>query len=170
MRIGQIYIRPQRWATADYRVSQKVGHRLMAIILTNLTGRFLGEFVVKLILQITPHLAYVAKLLCETLMSAKRAIKDKLQGSVATYLRGGWVVNNQIRKGLLLSLRCSEFFKLVNIWHSYKQERGCNLVHFLRLLGVCWSWAQSARDNHVLACNFAKYSPMLKFFHSQTQQ
>jgi len=33
-------------------------------------------------------------------MSAKQAINDKLQGSVATYLMCGGVVNNQIRKGL----------------------------------------------------------------------
>ena len=39
----------------------------------------------------------------ETLMSAKQAINDKLQGSVATYLRCGGVVN-QIKKGLLLSV------------------------------------------------------------------
>jgi len=37
-------------------------------------------------------------------MSAKQAINGKLQGSVATYLRSGGVVNNQIKKGLLLSL------------------------------------------------------------------
>jgi len=36
--------------------------------------------------------------------SAKQAINDKLQGSVATYLRCGGVVNNHIKKGLLLSL------------------------------------------------------------------
>ena len=35
--------------------------------------------------KIPPHLAYVATLPCETLMSAKQAINDKLQGSVATY-------------------------------------------------------------------------------------
>jgi len=34
----------------------------------------------------------------------KQVINDKLQGSVATYLRCGGVVNNQIKKGLLLSL------------------------------------------------------------------
>jgi len=33
-----------------------------------------------------------------TLMSAKQAINDKLQGSVATYLRYVGVVNNQIEK------------------------------------------------------------------------
>jgi len=33
-------------------------------------------------------------------------------------------------------------------------------VHFLRLLAVFRPSAQSARDNHVLACNFAKYSPI----------
>ena len=40
-------------------------------------------------------------------MSAKQAINDKLQGSVATYFRFGGVVN-QIKKGLLLSV--SEIF------------------------------------------------------------
>jgi len=36
-------------------------------------------------------------------MWAKEAINDKLQGSVVTYLRCG-EVNNQIKKGLLLSV------------------------------------------------------------------
>jgi len=47
------------------------------------TGRFLGKFAVKWLLKIAPHLAYVATLPCETLISAKQAVKDKLQGSVA---------------------------------------------------------------------------------------
>jgi len=42
-------------------------------------------------------------------MSAKQAINDKLQGSVATYLRCGRVVNNQIQEGLLLRLRVKYF-------------------------------------------------------------
>ena len=70
------------------------------------------------------------------LMSAKQAISDKLQCSVATYLRCYAVVNNQIKNGLLLSLRVKRFSKSVNIWQSYKQERDC-FVHFLRLLAVC---------------------------------
>jgi len=79
----------------------------MTIILStdlkkNLTGRFLGKFAVEWILKIPPYLAYVAALPCETLMSAKQAINDKLQGNVATYLRCDGVVNNQIKKGLLL--------------------------------------------------------------------
>jgi len=37
-------------------------------------------------------------------MSVKHAMNDRLQGSVATYLRCGGVVNNQIKKGLLLSV------------------------------------------------------------------
>jgi len=37
-------------------------------------------------------------------MSAKEAINNKLQGSVATYLKSGGFVNNQIKKGLLLSV------------------------------------------------------------------
>ena len=55
--------------------------------------------------------AYVATLPCETLISAKQAINDKLQGSaVAAYLRCSGVVNNQIKKGLLLSLRVKKNF------------------------------------------------------------
>jgi len=50
------------------------------------------------------HIAYVATLPCETLMSAKQAINDKLQGNVATHLRCGGVVNNQTKTGSLLSL------------------------------------------------------------------
>ena len=96
---------PTGWA-------KKRGHRLMTIILSNLkrstiffTGRFLSKFAVKWILNIPPHLAYVATLPCETLMSAKqKAINDKLQGSLATYLRSGGVVNNQVKKDLLLSM------------------------------------------------------------------
>jgi len=64
----------------------------MTIILSNLnrftkffTGRFLGKFAVQCILKITPHLAYVATLPSETLMSAQQAITDILQGSVAAY-------------------------------------------------------------------------------------
>jgi len=38
-------------------------------------------------------------------MTVKQALNDKLQGSVAAYLRRGWVVNSQIKKGLLLSVR-----------------------------------------------------------------
>jgi len=94
-------------------------------------------------------------------MSAKQAINDKLQGSVATYLRCGGVVNNQIKKGLLLSLSVN-LFKSANIWQSYKQEHDC-LAHFLCLLVVCWPGAQSAWDNHALVCNFAKYLTILIF-------
>jgi len=79
-------------------------------------------------------------------MSAKQAINDKLQGSVATYLRCGRIFINQLEKGLLMSLRVKKKLTSVNIWQSYKQERDC-LVHFFRLLTMCWP---SARDNHVL--------------------
>jgi len=65
-------------------------------------------------------------------MSAKQAINHKLQGSVATYLRRGGVVNNQIKKRLLLSLSEKKIKIYLNIWRSYKQDRDC-LVHFARL-------------------------------------
>jgi len=64
----------------------------MALILSNLnrfkkkfTRRFVEKFVVKRILKIPSHLEYVATLPCETLMSAKQAIDDKLQGSVEVW-------------------------------------------------------------------------------------
>ena len=73
----------------------------------------------------------VTTLPCETLTSAKQTIKAKLLSSLATYLRCGGVVNNQIRKGLLLSLPL-KVFNSVNICQRYKQEGDC-LVYFLRL-------------------------------------
>jgi len=61
------------------------------------------------------------------------------------------------------------FFKSVNIWQSYKAERDC-LMYFAHLANTLLKDEESVRDNHVLACNFSKYSPILIFFHSQTQQ
>ena len=90
---------------------------------------------------------------CETLMSAKQAINDKLQGRVATYIRCGGVINSQIKKGLLLSVWVKNTLKSVNIWQSYKQEHGY-LMHFARLANTLLKDEESARDNHVLACKF----------------
>ena len=80
------------------------------------TGRLLGKLAVIWISKIPPQLAYVATLPCETLLSAKQAINDKLQGSVVTHLRYDGVVNNQIKKGLLRSLRVKKVLKSENIW------------------------------------------------------
>jgi len=99
------------------------------------TERFRGKFAVKCVLKIPPRLAYVATLLCETLISGKQALSDKLQRSVAAYFRCTGVVNNQINKGLLLSLLLKKN-KIGEYFASYKQERDC-LVHFLRLSAVC---------------------------------
>ena len=74
-------------------------------------------------------------------MSAKQAINDKLIGSV----KCDEVVNNQIKKELLLSLRVIFFSKSMNIWQSYKQERGC-LMHFVRLANTQLIDEESARD------------------------
>ena len=77
----------------------------MTTILSNLNrflrcfiGRFLGKFVLRQVIIIPPLLAFVATLPCKTLMSEKQAVNDNLQGSVATYLRCGGVVTNQIRR------------------------------------------------------------------------
>ena len=91
----------------------------------------------------------------------KQSINDKLQGSAVTHLRCGRDVDNQILIKLI-KVYCWVcqlifFVKSVNIWQSYKQERGC-LMHFARLTNTLLKDEESARDNHVLACHFAKYS------------
>ena len=109
---GRLATHPSNTLVKIYRVSQKAGpqtHDYNSVKSEPIkkvfcTGRFIDKFAVKWILKIPPHLAYVATLPCETLMSAKQAINDKLQGSVATHLKCGEVFSNQIKKGLLLSL------------------------------------------------------------------
>ena len=56
-------------------------------------------------------------------MSAKQAIDDKLQGSVATYLRCGGVVNNQIKKSLLLSVTVSKEISKIGEYLAKLQAR-----------------------------------------------
>jgi len=55
------------------------------------------------------------------------------------------------------------FFKSVNIWQSYKQKRDC-LMHFACLANTLLNDEECARDIDVFACNFAKYSLILKIF------
>ena len=90
-------------------------HDHKSTILSNLnrftiffTGRFFSQFAVKWILNILPHPAYVATLPCETLMSTKQAINDKLQGSVATYLRCGGLLIIKLKR--FIAECVSEFF------------------------------------------------------------
>jgi len=80
----------------------------------------------KYLLKIQPHLTCVATLPCGTLMSENEqhspsnvVINDKLQRTIKVW----WIVNNQIKNGLLLSPPVI-FFKSVNIWHSYGQKTG----------------------------------------------
>ena len=61
------------------------------------------------------------------------------------------------------------FFKSVNICQSYKQE-GDRLVHFVRLANTLLKDEESARYNHVLACNFTNIYRFKNIFHSQTEQ
>ena len=55
---------------------------------------------------------------CYITLSAKQAINDKLQGSVAAYFKCGGDVNNQIKKGLIADCVSENFFKIC-IWQSY---------------------------------------------------
>ena len=76
-------------------------------------------------------------------MSEKQVLNDILQGSVATYLRCGGLLITKLKRFIAECVSEKNIFKSVNIWQSYQQERDC-LVHFLRLLAVCWPGAQSA--------------------------
>jgi len=51
-------------------------------------------------------------------MLAKQANNDKLQGSVAAYLRCGELVNNRMKKGVLLSLRVQKNWSTLYIFIS----------------------------------------------------
>ena len=83
-------------------------------------------------------------------MSAKQAIKDKLQGSVTSYmLRCGGVVNIQVEKGLLLSVRVKK--------NLAKLQARAWLSHALCAPGQQIAKnEESAQDNHVFACNFVR--------------
>ena len=56
--------------------------------------------------------AYVATLPYETLILAKQAFNDKLQGRVVTYLRCGGVVNNQVKTGFIAESVSEQNFKI----------------------------------------------------------
>jgi len=53
------------------------------------------------------------------------------------------------------------FFRSIDISQSYKQKGG-SLMDFARLATTLLKHEERARDNHVLVCNFAKYSPIKK--------
>jgi len=79
-------------------------------------------------------------------------------------MRGG-IVDNQSKRFIAV---CQRNF----IGEYLAQLRAIKVdcvMHFFRRLAVTWPGAQSARDNHLLASNLAKYSPILIFFHRQTQ-
>jgi len=82
-------------------------------------------------------------------MSEKQAINDKLQGSLATYLRCGGIVNNQMKKSLLLSLRVWIF--LIGEYLAKLQARAWLSCALCAPDQHTAKDEESARDNHVLA-------------------
>jgi len=58
--------------------------------------------------------------------------------------------------------------KLIGEYLAKLQARAWLSRALVHLANTLLKDEESARDNHVLACNFAKYSPILIFFHSQT--
>ena len=122
----------------QYRVGQKQHTKLMTIIRSNVTDfqksfteKFFSNFFSKVIIKdhITPHRPTHRYTTLWNINVRKQAINDKWQGSVATYLRCGEIVNNHFNKGVLLSLSVIFFNRW--IFGKVKQERGC-LVHFVR--------------------------------------
>ena len=115
-----------------YRVGQKKwGHRLMAKILSNLnrlkfffTVRFPCKFLVKWILTIPPHVAYVSK--CETLMSVKQAVNDVPMTIPGKYkwLRNVWCVSQ--------SASSRKRARTVNGVLPFEVQRAQNGVRYLR--------------------------------------
>ena len=59
---------------------------------------------------------------------------------------------------------CGKFLKIGRIFGIVAGKKVDCVVHFLRLVAVSWPGAQTARDNHLLACNFAKYSAILNTY------
>ena len=115
----------------------------MATILSNFNRFtfFSSEDSLANLQTIPPLLAHVAALPCETLMSEKKqAINDKLQGGLATYLRRGEVFNNQIKKGLLLSL--SVIFLIGE--YMAKLQATTWLSRALLLIVMCWPGPMSS--------------------------
>ena len=101
---------------------------------------------------------------CETLISAKQPINDKLQGNVATYLRCSEVFNNQIKKVLLLS-----FFRWKKIKIGEYLVKLQAITWLSRALSLSFSSVLARRTKftsyHALDCNVKK----VRFSHTRYQ-
>jgi len=67
-----------------------------------------------------------------------------------------------MQKVLLLSLRVAKIFKIIEYLARLQAIAWLSqcLMHFARLANTHLNDEGSARDNYVLACNFAKYLPI----------
>ena len=110
-------------------------------ILTDLrnffTPRFLDKLAVRWSSKILPLLAYVATLPCKTLMSENKRLTINYKAVYSYIFKVAYVgvVNNQVKKVFIAKSASEKFLKSVNIYQTYKQERGC-IEHFLRLLAM----------------------------------
>ena len=96
-------------------------------------------------------LPYLVQHQCQQNRPQMTKCNDKLQGSVATYLRCGGVVDNQIEKGLLLSV----WVKNVYLAKLQEKQRGC-LMHFTCLANTLLKDEESAWDNHDIVLSAAE--------------
>jgi len=136
---------------------KKLHTKLMAIILSNFNW-FLIFFHWKIPWQICSKLVIkdpTTDLICchTTLWNInvrKQATNDRLQGSVAKYLRNYGISITKLWK--VYCWVCQQLFKSVNIIQSYMQEGGC-LVHLApghltakrwRIHQISWRWREAA--------------------------
>ena len=143
----------RQWTRCAKKARQQTRDRNSVKSLTiakKFSGRFLSKFALKWIWKIPPHLAYVAILPFETKVSAKQAINDKLQGSVATYLTCGGVVNNQIKKGFCW---VCEWIFFLNWWIYGKSQARAWLSHALCAHGQHTAEHSSAQFSRVFPDN-----------------
>ena len=95
-------------------------------------------------------LHYLVKYKCQQNKPLRTNYKVVLQ---ATCLRCGGVVNIQVEKGLLLTVRVKK--------NLAKLQARAWLSHALCAPGQQIAKnEESAQDNHVFACNFVRYSPI----------
>ena len=89
------------------------------------------------------------------------------QGSVATYLRCGWIFKYEFVANLPVSLAVKEFWKSVNIWGSYGQEFSVLFFFWDTVYCLCSTWETQKRENRafqMLCLWFAGVQPVAAWF------
>ena len=138
---------------------------------------FSSRFAAKYLLKIPPHVICVATLPCETVMSDNErqsqtveVINDKLRGKVVTCLRCGGIINNRIKKRLLLNPLVKRFF--LNQW-MFGKVMGKRSVVSCTIFFNIQQWgcqAHKVYETTTFLLVTLPNSHRFYFFHWQTRQ